>query len=620
MTTPAAPRLAFGGWLLFSLLSLLELLRIFQGLDVTDTGFHLTHQIAAIAGRVEDVSPLFYLTDLVGGLWLSIRGEPSLFWARLGGVLIHGVCAALSYAILARHFAPRKVFATVLGSSLFLTSRMPLPLIHYFTLPAMLLIVGLGLLDRLLASTPDSRAFRTYACILGALPVPIFLCRLSPVPIVVPIAVLLYFLIARQPMPVALRRAVPLFALGMLISVLGMAALYASTGILDHYLAFFREISSSNTSHVAASAPGVLIKRYLAEYQSVARHTAAGCLALLAIGRVRDRMAPMTGRIVLLIAPIGAVVIATTLLAPYGLALRALTPEQIERVAMALVRSFKPFLFSLIGFTLLTSLLFFAYDRGRSQRISVLLIASNAIMVITPVGSSSGILKSCHGMWLALPLSVLVADRLRLELGKVLLASFLSAAVVLIPLQTVFGLALQSVMAYRDDWRPMLTREFRHPHLRHIRSQPDRVRVVDEVLAEIDRRTEKGDLTLMLGPLHLFYYLTETRPALGSLWLGAWTPEEISNRYREAIALGRYPAILVISELSTRSLYWPHRTLPGKRVPGESGKVELLRSQLVDELRYELTWKNEVFSIYSPPPSPGKPLEVETLTPTRRLQ
>lgn len=113
----------FNIYSLFSIAFLYNLAFIFQGFDVTDFGFHLTNQVNSFAfpPDMNLIRPMYFFTDFIGGMWLSISGSPNILWARLGGVLLASVNTIIIYSILTTYFEKEKVFPIVLISTLFIT-------------------------------------------------------------------------------------------------------------------------------------------------------------------------------------------------------------------------------------------------------------------------------------------------------------------------------------------------------------------------------------------------------------------------------------------------------------------------------------------------------------------
>ena len=88
------------------MMSAYQVVWIWQGVDVTDLGFHLTNQADLYHNHPKPLQSacLYALTDIIGGGWLELIGEPSVIWARLGGVLVISCSALLSFLIWVRFF------------------------------------------------------------------------------------------------------------------------------------------------------------------------------------------------------------------------------------------------------------------------------------------------------------------------------------------------------------------------------------------------------------------------------------------------------------------------------------------------------------------------------------
>lgn len=129
-----------------SLLLLLPFIRM--GLDVTDPGFHLGNQL--MVGRI-GISyiveqPYWWFSDLVGWWWLSLveRMGFGLVGARLGGVVLFSICAALAAHIVSKYVTSHwLVPISALSVAPFYAGF--LSLISYDSVPALICLVGLCL-------------------------------------------------------------------------------------------------------------------------------------------------------------------------------------------------------------------------------------------------------------------------------------------------------------------------------------------------------------------------------------------------------------------------------------------------------------------------------------------
>src|SRR5665647_91453 len=87
--------------IVFPLLLIWQILLTFQGLDLADTGFHLT----AFRFIFEDpysvqYSMMFWLSDVCGALWMRIWAAGGLYWFKLGWVITISITFMLYLKLL----------------------------------------------------------------------------------------------------------------------------------------------------------------------------------------------------------------------------------------------------------------------------------------------------------------------------------------------------------------------------------------------------------------------------------------------------------------------------------------------------------------------------------------
>lgn len=587
----------FNGYTLFLAVFLCHALRIFQGLCVTDAGHHFAHQVAAFRSRTDpdSVSALVFLTDFVGGMWLWLRGTPSVIWARLGGILFYGVNAVLAYKVLSVYFPRRRTFVVVLISAFFVTMRDPMNIIHYFSFPGFLVTVELLILNKAMTAWPRDRTFGLWSFLLGFMVVPIVLSRFTLIFIVAAPVLVLGFALVTRCGTGAIRKSSPYVLGGFLVSAAVFAALYQSLGFLLPYLGTTRAIVGRSATHSIPGGYGMgqLVRVYLREYAWIGVYTAGAGVGLYVASFARRWLRVRWADIAFFAAA----------LVGFGAAAKLIG---VGTIAWDVVKLS-------IGAVLAVSGLFLICDRGRNRRLSVLVLVSSFIMVITPVGSNTGVVKTPAGMWVALPLALLIVTRLRDQVSNKRLRAMLSFDTVAVATMLVVAGAFHFIWAYKDVRnRFKLTAGFQHPSLRFIYSHKERVRIVDEVLAEIESRTKAGDEVVMANSIPLFYYLTQTRPLLGHPWLLCAGLDGAKARCEKALKEGRYPKLLVYSKINTKSNEWPSRK--GTDVLPENIKPILayLTRTYVDRHGYKLDWENAAFAIYVSPANPAKGHHAET--------
>jgi len=250
------------------------------------------------------------------------------------------------------------------------------------------------------------------------------------------------------------------------------------------------------------------------------------------------------------------------------------------------------------GVVILLSGIFFIICRSEDRNITLLLLAGITTMVITPIGSGSGMVRLAYGMWLILPLSILLTYKITSSVRSNGILSILYLLTCLLPVMLILSLFFHATNIYRDNQnRFELNTEFSSHSLRGIYSTRDRVKVLDELLFQLQSYTNEGDKVLAVISIPLIHYLTRTRPALGYSWPGVCRLDKIKERQRSLENAKSFPSLFVFSKISTRDQNWPNTTIIGE---GEVNTqiLEYLKNEYINRLQYSLLWENSTFAIY----------------------
>lgn len=562
---------------IFAFSLLFHTLTIFQGVDVTDLGFHLTNQVYStrIPVDIASIWPVVFFTDFVGGIWLSLAGEPSLLWARFGGVLAFSLSAAIIFSILSDYFDRKRVFFVVLASSLFVTMRFGICIIDYFTFPALLMNIELWIFNKTLRSAAFTKGFSIYSFMLGFMLIPIVLSRVSLILIfIVPFVIFLYCFPAKKDLYIQISRTA---ILGLCTSILLFVLLYWHIGLLENY-------GSSLLAMAGESASGAdrfhsirsLIISYLRDCIIIIGSNGALLIGFYAISAIGRRFGKRVAE--------GLVILGALL----SIFFMILSRRDIDYFAFFILKA-------AIGLIILLSGMSLFFDRDNDCK-NALLLAGITIMMITPIGSNGGLLKSFYGMWLILPLSILCAYDIQDRISKIEISSILSLLKSLLIALLILSVFFHITDIYRDDQnRINLNTEFSSHSLRGIYSTNDRVRVLDDLLSQIEKNTNEGDEILLVSAIPLVYYLTETRPTLGYPW-----PEQIPlDKVKEKVQIWedakKYPKMFVYTKVDTENRNWPDANDIDR---GDSEVTEYLKNQYLNRQNYSLLSENEAFAIY----------------------
>lgn len=224
------------------------------------------------------------------------------------------------------------------------------------------------------------------------------------------------------------------------------------------------------------------------------------------------------------------------------------------------------------------------------------------MMVINPIGSTQGIFKSCYAFWLVLPLSLLCVKDLGKRTENAFIKYLSSFIPVILLLMLILAIFFHGVNVYRDDPNRLhLTSSFRSPQLIGTYSSADRVKVTDELMSVIENQTTPGDYLLMINSMPMFYYLTQTRPALKNPWLSPSPNALIIALEEEREQKGEnQPKLFIYSKINTRDKNWPHST-PGEIYPEDVQNLNYLKERYIEHLNYTLLWENNAFAVYKEP-------------------
>jgi hypothetical protein len=572
----------FGILAIFILSFFFHFIFILRGIDLFDTGIHLTHQILATTVPIElkYTMPVIYLTDFIGGLWLRLIDEPSLLWARLGGILVISLNASIIFSILSNYFERNKVFIVVLISVLFITTIPALNIIDYFTLPALLINIELWIFSKTLMLGPGQAKRDIYCFFLGFMCIPIILSKFTLILIVlIPLSLLIYVKYFNYALKLPRKMLVPAF-LGLIFSVVFFSVFYWHLGILDDYVKYIfysvkdyinQNPKSFDSSHNVWS----ILAKYVLDYIIIIVGAITLSVVSISLYFIKQRFNQMIVNAFVLI------LIAISSLIMYALIIYK--NIRIESLVIVLVEI-------LIGLMIVISILYLL-KFGERINVNFLLIAGLIVMLITPMGSNTGMIKSIQGMWLILPLSILCVDKIAIYKKYNKIQFVLPSLNIILMIILVISIVFHVAWVYGDDLNPLhLNTPFSTPSLYGIFSTPEKCNVIDEFILSIDNYSNKGDYVAFSPNMPIFYYLTETNPVSNP-----WIEGNVSSL--NDINIEHYPKLIAISKVDTSDRNWPD-----KNIVYGSNNYSLDLAMLKHNYRYPLNrsllWQNKAFVIY----------------------
>jgi hypothetical protein len=581
----------FNKYLLSITVFFIYFLLSFQGFDVTDRGFHFTNQYQLFQYPLSSIhiNPIYILSDVAGGLWLHLLGTPNVFWGALGGAVLFSLCAFIVASILANYFPNQEVFFYALICIIFATAYYTLQIIDYFTFPALLILIFFWIFNKLLSVSGNSREFAAYAFILGFLSIPIVLSRFTLITmILIPPLLALYYWWTERPFEGIARGARYAFA-GVIVSTGVAISILYLLDILGIYVDLtHNQLLGSATGrevYTTGHSMSTLFRTYLSDYVLTLVGVFIFIGGIFAIERLQQKISLRW----LALALVAATASCLTL---------SLIPQipviTFIRVTYALPRL-------VVGIVIFFMVVFLYYHERSDKNLALLLIISGAVMIVNPLGSDDGILKSTYAFWLILPLSLLCINRLGRQTKNTFLQTISALIPTILVMLLIIGVFFHGVNVYRDvPNRLDMTTPFQSSQLSGTYSTAERVQVTDELICVIERETEPGDYVLMVNDIPMFYYLTGTRPALGQPWLFLYPEESIIDLEEERAKTNKImPKLFVYSKVNTEDRYWPLDSTPHSEQ--DENKLSYLKDRYIHTYRYSLLWENDAFSVYWPP-------------------
>ena len=556
---------------IFVISFLINLIFIFQGIDLLDTGVHLTHQISAtsIPIEIEYTLPIIFLTDFIGGLWLRLINGPSLLWARTGGVFIISINTMIIFSILSNYFERKKTFLTTIISVLFITTIPALNIIDYYTFPALLINVSAWIFNKILIENIGSTKSNICSAILGFMFISIILSKFTLMLLLfIPICLLIFNHFSKNGIMDLNKLSAPIL-FGAIASTIIFSLFYYHLGILNSYVEFifysiYAYLNNQGTS--SSHALRDLFNSYAIHYFYAITGSIILALMLLAKSFIKQKYMNRVANVTTFFFIIFCIFLTWDL-----------TINRIFRPEFLVIVLFD----AAIGIIILSSIksLFIC----KNPHIRFLLIIGLIVMLITPLGSNTGIIKSVQGMWLILPLSILCIDQIKRYGKNNVLKSILPSITSILVTILVVSLLIHIMWVYGDDLNRLhLNTTFLSPQLHGIYSTPEKVELIDDLLLHIDKYSNKGDYAIISSNMPIFYYLTETKPAINP-WI------EGKKLYDLNMNKKINPKLIIMSKIDTSKRNWPDEH--------NFKNLSEFRNRY-DPSNYSIIWENRAFVIY----------------------
>ena len=557
----------FGLTLLFNYLFFIPF-----GFEFTDTGYHLAKQFSMFHGAWKEGFDAIAGTNLSGGLWLLISGGSVVLWSRIGFVIVQFLIVYISYKILVLYFDPVKVFISGLIIGISLSLWQYYQTVNYDNLPLLFLMLSVYYMIRELRS--ENGGSKYYIPLSGVFLILSVFCKISYFPALFLIPLVLF------KEPDKRSKMLKGYISGVAFSSVVLISFLIFTGALQSYLSgiltLFGEALSetSPAENLTLTADHSFSTLYF-EYK-------------IALTNIISSLVFLTFNI---------------LLFSY-LYSRIIKDKYFKTSAYAvLIWIFYYSVFEpkasegVITFALILSLLWLISEKAeRIEKFYELMIVSFVIFIISFIGSDLGISTAFRSgsAFLPVTVSLLLISESEFNFGKILIS-----------FRYIFGLGLVifTIFFIQDDFRPyqdfkydLLSESFKSPQLLGIKSNPDRVAVVDSLLTYLNDIPDLKERDIYFAKHSpMYYYLTETKYRLDSPWDTLNKLEDIKADFdRQA------PEMIVLPKGSHRNYMWPNEQKGWEDTEAEV-KVKSyyeFYDSFIKENNYIEVYKNSFYTVY----------------------
>ena len=554
-------------YLLFTSLFFYFLIWIPQGLDITDDGYTLTKSWFTLHGGWKENLDMRWMSSVINGLWLSIYGRPSLFWARIGYAIIVSAISVLTFLILEKYFSKTKTFITVFLITVFYNINTNLS-VNYNILPVFFILLSVYFLFSFIHSGHHRHLMIAgfFSALLGFIKFPFCL---SP---------LLYIFYLKYFLPSGkadLKRIFRNSLIGLFAGYLfGTIPLILS----DSFSIYFNNL---------AMETGLITNPFPSLDPS---HTFSSLFSFYADNFYRLSYSFFTGIFILIIFLIsisyirkrfGKFFISVLFIYFVYLIAKKGDSEQWEYISIT---------FGLVY------LFFNLFKRNSDKQLNLLMLYSVLIFILSFLGSDVGIITGLKsgGFLLLSSVSVLMADDL--DFDKVpYVNNFAFRYLKLL----FFGFLILVLIwkkpddVYRDRPRNELTATFKTRELHNIKSNKERVLATDSLLTFINQSVKSNESFFTVGPLPMFYYLLNKRPVIKDLW--TCSPREFEKSGMNDTLIDYF----LIPGKDPRDNSWPNSDVfPLLECDKECVSYY---KKYVDLNLYGKVFENKMFSLYAAP-------------------
>lgn len=568
----------------FSGLVFFQILRIFQGFELCDSGWYSTYyQNIFDAPSTVESNSAYWFTGIIGGAFVKLFPNGGLFSIRLLGVVNFSALIFTTYLFLRKYIGTIPLY---LGLTLITLSFVGQPTEFYHNNLSSLLFIFASFS---LYSALDKKGYSLFALSGFFLSLNVF-TRLPNILDIGIIGIIVihsyYFKISKM---ICLKRILYLlfsFTISSL-AVLGIMKILGHYDIFIKTLYVLQDISKSTETHGIAK----LLRTNFFLYRNVFFSGMGFTFLILAVSLLFSIVYKSASEIYKWI-----LLALTVILFLYFIK---------EQKTIYILYSI-PFLFLSINIYLM------------QKEIKILSWMALFMMVVMPLGSDGAISNfGNYTLWLSIPLCINLpfSDQLKNYLIKqsilVKTNMFLSFKYFKL-LCLVFYFTFISFLLYSDfnksyfdpGSRLSKTSKIQSEKCKFIFTTPERASIVNDLLIGLKPFVKEGDYLIAYESIPMLYYLTNTKPFLHDSWLvGTGDALFLKKIERVKEEKNKLPLVIrqkfkTIGNFGKPSDEYISDNHLGDKYIGQ--KQTIIFNRFLKENNYRIIWENLYFVLYSP--------------------
>jgi len=552
-----------------------QLLLTFQGLDLADTGFHLSaFQFIFKDPYSVQYSMMFWLSEVCGHFWMSIIPGGGLLWARIGWVFFVSFTFYVYYLTLVGILGKQRTIWGLGITLIFILLGGP-ECLNYDIFTTFGLALGVLTLFRGLIKS--SRLLLVLSGFILGASVFFKLSNLSVLAFLVAIPV--WHFLTRHPVKnLLVNLGCWLFGFAA-----GVSLILFFINLSGHWDLFFDNLKFiSSMSADVESSHGLkpmlfsYLKGYFNAFTMVILFAVLLWLALKTIGQKVSSTS-----ISVILMGLSAIVLTVFL----------------GDVFWSKIRYLFLGLMIIQGIAILVS-------QNATKELRLIALMGLCLLLIAPLGSDSGLDKSIWGMWILGPLLLTLPDEYgffekRIFTGSHLL--FFKAMLAALVLSTSMVHAWQT--PYFDAGsRLNKTATVNHPDLKMIYTSSKRAKVMDELIMEGFPNIIYKKYLLSFIEIPMLNFLSGKTPFISTSWPKLYyNPEKFRLKLEEALTKRKEFPSVIRQKQNTMLNDWPavgdenYLNYPETLTKWpEHGKI---LDEFLEKYNYQVVWQNEMFQV-----------------------